>query len=70
MKFSIFVAAIVAASAFTFAGCVNQSSNATAAAGDPTKRTYTNDDLNKSGRQNTGEAIRALDPSVQTSSGR
>jgi hypothetical protein len=70
MKFSIFVAAIVAASTFTFAGCANQSSNATAAADDPTKRTYTNDDLNKSGRQNTGEAIRALDPSVQTSSGR
>jgi hypothetical protein len=70
MKFSIFVTAIVAASIFTFAGCANQSSNATAAAGDPTKRTYTDEELNKTGRQNTGDALRSLDPSVQTSSGR
>jgi predicted small secreted protein len=70
MKLSIFVTAIVAASTFTFAGCANQSSNTAAAAGDPTKRTYTDEDLNKTGRQNTGEALRALDPSVQTSGGR
>jgi hypothetical protein len=70
MKFSIFVALIVAASAFTVVGCANQSSNATAAADDPTKRTYTDEDQNKTGRQNTGEAIKALDPSVETSSGR
>jgi outer membrane lipoprotein SlyB len=69
MKRYLFVAAIVALSAFSLAGCANQSSTATASNTDPTARTYTQKDLNKTTRTDAASALQAADPSVTTSSG-
>jgi hypothetical protein len=57
-------APLVALSVFTFAGCANQPSTATASDADPSTRTYSQEDLGKTGRVQTGEALRASDPSV------
>ena len=68
MKRYMFVAAIVALSAFSFAGCANQP-EATASNTDPTKRTYTQKDLGRTTRTDAASALQAADPSVTTSSG-
>jgi PBP1b-binding outer membrane lipoprotein LpoB len=69
MKCYLF-AAMVVASGFMFTGCANEPATATkASAANPTDRTYTRDDLQKTGRTQTGEAVQALDPAVTTSSG-
>jgi hypothetical protein len=54
---------------FALAGCADQPTTASASAGNPTDRTYSRNDLNRTGRQSTGEAIQAADPSVTVSGG-
>ena len=70
MKTCLFAVAMVAVSAFSFAGCANEPASATASAqANPTDRTYTQKDLQHSGRQTTGGAIQAIDPSAHVSGG-
>jgi hypothetical protein len=65
-----FLAAVtVAISMFGFAGCANNQQTTTNNA-DPTTRTYSGSDLERTGRQTAGEALPAVDPSITTSSGR
>lgn len=54
----------------TFAGCANNQTTATSANANPPAKTYTGTDLEKTGRQQSGEALQAADPAVSTSSGR
>jgi hypothetical protein len=70
MKPYFLAVALMGIAALTFAGCANETPDATASAGNPTDRTYTRDDINRSGRQTTGEAMQAMDPAVQVSGGR
>jgi len=63
---AMFVSAIGAA--FTFAGCAEQQT--TTAAANPTDRTYTSSDLERSGRHDTATAAQAVDPDVRVSGGR
>jgi hypothetical protein len=70
MKSCLF-AAVVGALALNLAGCADQPSKTRdASTANPTDRTYTQKDLNHSGRQTTAEGVQALDPAVTTSSGR
>jgi hypothetical protein len=69
MKTNLFAVAMMVLSIFAFAGCANESSNAATAGANPTDRTYTQKDLNNTGRQDTAGAVRAIDPSVTISSG-
>jgi PBP1b-binding outer membrane lipoprotein LpoB len=69
MKTNLFAVAMVVLSIFAFAGCANESSNAASAGANPTDRTYTQKDLNNTGRHDTAGAAQAIDPSVTISSG-
>jgi hypothetical protein len=71
MKTSFSFAVVASLAMFTIAGCANrQSSQPTASDTNPASRTYTREDLNKTGRQQTGPALEAADPSVQAPGGR
>jgi predicted small lipoprotein YifL len=63
MKAYLF-AVVVVLSLFSLAGCANQSSTAASSDADATRRTYSQDDLRKTGRTQTGEALQAADPSI------
>lgn len=62
----MFVPALAAT--FTLAGCAEQQTTTTAA--NPTDRTYTSNDLDRSGRHDTASAAQAIDPDVRVSGGR
>lgn len=62
MKTNLFAVAMMALSIFALAGCAEEARN-------PTDRTYTQKQLNNTGRQDTAGAVRAIDPSVTISSG-
>jgi hypothetical protein len=62
MKTNRFAVAMMAMSIFAFAGCADEPPN-------PTTRTYTQKDLNNTGRHDTAGAVGAIDPSVTISSG-
>jgi len=66
-RFLVFVAIGIAA--IVFAGCANnqQSANATTSSG--STRSYSSDDLQKTGKRTSGEALQAADPAVTTSGG-
>jgi hypothetical protein len=70
MKTFLCAGAIIAVSPLTIAGCASQSPNTAASAANPAQTTYTQEDLKKTGRQQTGDALQALDPSVQATDGR
>jgi uncharacterized lipoprotein YajG len=60
-------AVTVAISVFGFAGCADNPQTTTAFTNtNPAARTYTGSDLQKTGRQSSGEALQAVDPSVTT----
>jgi len=67
MKTGYFLAAIASV---LFAGCANNQTTAASANANPPAKTYTGSDLEKTGRQQSGEALQAADPAVSTSSGR
>ena len=56
--------ALLALSLVSFCGCANQTSATASSASNPTRRTYSQDELSKTGRTQTGEALQAIDPSV------
>jgi uncharacterized lipoprotein YajG len=68
MKPHYFPAAVmVALSVFAVAGCAeNQQTTTTSTNTNPAARTYTGSDLQRTGRQTSGEALQAADPSVTT----
>jgi hypothetical protein len=71
MKTSFLLAVMGSLGMFTIAGCANQQpSQATAFDTNPTARTYTQEDLEKTGQPNTGRALEAADPAVQVPGGR
>jgi hypothetical protein len=69
MKSFLLTAIMAAVAVFAFAGCADQATKGSASAGNPSDRTYNRDDLQKTGRQTTSEAIQRSDPSVTVSSG-
>jgi hypothetical protein len=54
----------------TFVSCANNQSGTTSTNSSSATRTYTADDLQKTGKRDAGEALRAADPSVTTTTGR
>jgi hypothetical protein len=66
-KHHLFATVIVALSAFTFAGCANNQPT-TAAANrsndNPSRKVYTQHDLERSGESDTGRALQKIDPDV------
>jgi hypothetical protein len=69
MKLHVMAAATMVLSALSLVGCANEKST-TASAGDSSARTYDRNDLQHTGRMQSGEAVQAVDPSVTVSSGR
>ena len=58
-----------ATGALVLAGCATQSTvdRSASRSTDPTQATYTNEELNNTGRHDTAGAIEAIDPSVRIS---
>lgn len=54
---------VVIFSAMVFAGCANQQSAASGNA-NPSAKSYSNSDLQKTGKRTSGEALQAADPAV------
>jgi hypothetical protein len=54
----------------TCAGCANNQPSAASANENPAAKTYTGDDLSRTGKRDAGEALRSADPSVTTTTGR
>jgi len=71
MKTSCLLALSASLAMLTIAGCTNQETSHPVASGtNPTARTYTGEDLEKTGQPNTGRALEAADPAVQVPGGR
>ncbi len=51
-------------------GCANNQSSAASTNGNPAARSYTGADLTRTGKRDAGDALRAADPSVTTTTGR
>jgi hypothetical protein len=68
MKTGLLIAAIVVTSTFPFAGCAEQST-ATTSTPDPSRSTYSQDDLTRTGRTDASSALRAAAPQVTTRGG-
>ena len=64
-----FLALLMTGSIGLFAGCATQNSTAANDA-DPSRRTYTQKQLNNTGRQETARQVEAVDPAVSVSNGR
>jgi len=54
--------------ALTFIGCANNQQNASAGA-NPAAKTYDSQDLARTGKRTSGEALQAADPSVTARGG-
>lgn len=58
----------------TLAGCAHRTPppprSTVLDSNDPTKRTYSRDDLYGTGRRDTGAALESIDPSIQSTGGR
>lgn len=63
------VIAVMGGIAIASAGCANNQQSATSANTDPTAKTYTSNDLQRTGKQTSGEALQAADPSVTATGG-
>jgi hypothetical protein len=66
---SCFLAATAAIAILGFAGCTNNQESTASANTNPSATSYSRDDLQKTGKRTSGEALQAADPSV-TASGR
>ena len=64
--FSVWLVIICFVLAFT--GCASQQ-NATSANSNPTAKSYSNSDLQKTGKRTAGEALQAADPAVTARGG-
>jgi PBP1b-binding outer membrane lipoprotein LpoB len=54
--------------ALVFGGCASQQ-NATSANSNPTAKSYSSNDLQKTGKRTAGEALQAADPAVTARGG-
>jgi len=64
-------AVVVAVSMCALIGCANHSTTTgTASNSDAGSRTYNSEDLARTGKRTSAEALQAADPAVSTSSGR
>lgn len=63
------VIAVMGGIAIASAGCANNQQSAASANTNPTAKTYTADDLQKTGKQTSGEALQAADPAVTATGG-
>lgn len=62
------LAAVAALSIFGCAGCANEKSVTTtdsSATANPTDRTYSQKDLRQTGRTQTGDAVKSLEPATR-----
>jgi len=50
-------------------GCANNQQSAASANTNPTAKTYTSNDLQKTGKRTSGEALQASDPAVTATGG-
>jgi hypothetical protein len=66
----LLVTVALAVSTLALVGCANNQTTTTATNANSPAKTYSGSDLEKTGRQQTGEALQAADPAVSTSSGR
>ncbi len=64
------IAAIAALGSMSCNGCANNQSSAASTNGNPATKSYTGDDLARTGKRDAGDALRAADPSVTTTTGR
>jgi hypothetical protein len=66
-----FAAVMAALSVFAFGGCAAEHHGTTHASSEanPSKKTYTRDDLDRSGQAQTGQALQTLDPNIETRRG-
>lgn len=67
MKSTTYAMAMVVGVTLWMCGCANQAQ--TSANTDPNRSTYTQEDLNKTGQQETGPALEAANPSIQSHGG-
>jgi hypothetical protein len=67
IKFQFLVSAF---SVLALIGCANNQQSASSTNTNPSANTYTNDDLQRTGKRQAGEALKAADPSVTTTTGR
>jgi PBP1b-binding outer membrane lipoprotein LpoB len=68
MKTKMLVVACLSGLAITWAGCANQATTTASntAKREPLQWTHSQEELQKTGRTQTGDALQAVDPSVQT----
>jgi hypothetical protein len=64
------IVAIAALASMSCSGCASNQSSAASANANPAAKTYTGEDLSRTGKRDAGEALRAADPSVTTTTGR
>jgi hypothetical protein len=60
---------IICLLALTFIGCANNQQNAASAGANPAAKTYESQDLARTGKRTSGEALQAADPSVTARGG-
>ena len=65
-NYYMFVVTGLSALAMALAGCASQSTTSNTPAREPLKSTHTQEELKKTGRQDTGDALQATDPSLQS----
>lgn len=62
-------AVVVSVSLWAFAGCANNQQASTTAKSNPAAKTYESQDLARTGKRTSGEALQAADPSVTARGG-
>ena len=63
-------AVVIMISLWAFAGCAHNQESVTSTNTNSASKTYNSQDLNRTGKRTTGEALQAADPSVTATSGR
>jgi hypothetical protein len=70
MRRYLVTAAIAALTSLSCGGCANNQASAASFNANPAAKTYTGNDLSRTGKRDAGEALRATDSSVTTTTGR
>jgi len=68
-KYRFLLPLAVAVAIFAVVGCAHNQETVTTASSNPSAKTYNSNDLQKTGKRTSGEALQAADPAVTTSSG-
>jgi hypothetical protein len=61
--------AVILCIGWTFGGCANNSQTASSTNTGSSARTYTSDDLQRTGKRESGEALKSADSAVTTTTG-